>query len=89
MFKNLNIQNFNPSWSSTLIPSFWPFMSDSDKVGWDHVSGKSGSPHFCYCTKQNTLSWVKLSSIKWGWLLCCLMEWQPPSINSFSAFRKC
>jgi hypothetical protein len=75
----LNVHNFNPSWSSILMPLFWPFMYDSDKVGWDHVAGKS-VPHTS-ATAQNTLSWVKLSCIKWGWLLCCLTEWQPPSIN--------
>lgn len=62
--------------------SLKPFMTQSDKLRWDHVAGNSAYPTHPLMS-QTTLRSVKVMPfIQWGWLLQRFMEWDSPSIIS-------
>ena len=45
MFVDLDVQNFSLLWSPIVPQLFPPFMTGSDKLGWDHMAGESASPY--------------------------------------------
>jgi len=58
MYVNVHFPTFDLTWSPHLTLLFYPLMTDSDKLGWDHMVRKSALPS--HLPLQITLSSVKL-----------------------------
>jgi hypothetical protein len=66
ILKSLNPDdwNFTLMWSSLAIPFFQPYMTGSNKAGWDHVVDKSSWPTLLLlCISFWALYWVRWKAV--------------------------
>jgi len=88
VFMNVIVQDFHPLLSPILISLSWP-MTSSDTSGWDHVAGKSVSPHLPLL--HSTLSPVKIriSLMETACFHTVWYETLPQSLTQFYVSYKC